>query len=58
VTFEDQIAVLQQVPNPFFGGLVNTWDVAWELKVDPSNSIVESNENNNVFSTRTYLKIV
>jgi hypothetical protein len=51
VTFEDQIAVLQQVPNPFFGGLVNTWDVAWELKVDPSNSIVESNENNNVFST-------
>jgi hypothetical protein len=36
VTFENQYVVLQQVPNPFFGGVVNTWDVAWELKVDPS----------------------
>jgi hypothetical protein len=55
VTFENQYVVLQQVPNPFFGGVVNTWDVAWELKVDPSNSIVESNENNNVFSDRLAL---
>jgi hypothetical protein len=55
VTFEDQYVVLQQVPNPFVGGVVKTWDVAWELKVDPFNSIVESNENNNVFSDRLAL---
>jgi len=50
VTFENQYVLLRQVPNPFLGVIVNTWDVDYELKVDPSNSIIETNENNNVFS--------
>jgi hypothetical protein len=46
VTFKDQ-AVLQQMPDPIVG-IPKTYEVAWEIKVDPFNSIIETSEINNI----------